>query len=94
MTTDDVITELNRLSLPRGEYVVVGGAALAVRGIRETNDTYLVVTPELFEYLAGLGWAQKLRPNGKPSCGCHLRCAEIRVAMSDSPGGILLSKSE
>ena len=69
MTSDDVITELGRLRLPPGQYVVVGGAALAVRGIRETNDIDLVVTTELFERLAGSGWAQRMRPNGKP--GLH-----------------------
>ncbi len=66
MTSDDVITELSRLGLPPGQYVVVGGAALAVRGIRETADIDLVVTTELFERLARSGWAPKMRPNGKP----------------------------
>jgi hypothetical protein len=74
MTSDDVITELGRLHLPRGEYVVVGGAALAVRGIRDTDDIDLVVTPELFEHLAGSGWAQQMRPNGKP--GIHKSSVE------------------
>ena len=69
MTSDDVITELSGLGLPPGQYVVVGGAALAVRGIRETDDIDLVVTTELFERLAGSGWAQQMRPNGKP--GLH-----------------------
>ena len=52
VTSDDVITELSRLGLPPGHYVVVGGAALAVRGIRETDDIDLVVTTELFELLS------------------------------------------
>jgi hypothetical protein len=69
VTSDDVITELGRLGLPPGQYVVVGGAALAVRGIRETDDIDLVVTTELFERLAGSGWTQQMRPNGKP--GLH-----------------------
>lgn len=69
MTSHDVITELNRLGLPRGQYVVVGGAALAVRGIRETDDIDVVVTTELFEKLAESGWVLQLRPNGKP--GLH-----------------------
>ena len=69
VTSDDVITELSRLGLPPGQYVVVGGAALAVRGIRETDDIDLVVTTELFERLARSGWAQETRPNDKP--GLH-----------------------
>lgn len=69
MTSDDVIAELNRLSLPPGQYVVVGGAALAARGIRETDDIDLVITTELFERLAASGWAQQMRPSGKP--GLH-----------------------
>lgn len=69
MTGDDVIAELGRLDLPPGQYVVVGGAALAVRGIRETNDIDLVVAPELFERLLASGWVQQVRPNGKP--GLH-----------------------
>jgi len=66
MTGDDVITELNRLGLPPSQYVVVGGAALAVRRIRETADIDLVVTTELSERLARSGWAQQMRRNGKP----------------------------
>lgn len=67
MNREDVVLEIRRLQLPRGQYVVVGGAALAARGIRETRDIDLVVTPELFEELERVGWQRKTRPNGKPA---------------------------
>lgn len=67
-----VIFEIKALSLPSRQYVVVGGAALAVRGFRNTDDIDLVVTPLLFEKLKSEGWVQKQRPNGRIGlkCGC------------------------
>jgi hypothetical protein len=70
----DVLSGLRLLELPPDQYVVVGGAALAVREIRDTNDIDLVVTPSLFDQLNRAGWVLKVRPNGKP--GLHRGCVE------------------
>lgn len=70
MDGQEVLATIADLQLPEGKYVVVGGAAMAVRGLRDTNDIDLVVTPELFGQLARSGWRTKQRPNGKP--GLHL----------------------
>ncbi len=51
MTKDDVVSKINQLQLPLGQYIVMGGATLAVRGIRETKDLDILVTPALFEEL-------------------------------------------
>lgn len=61
-----VLAEIRALGLPPDRYVVVGGAALAVRGIRDTADIDLVVTPSLFGELERRGWRRKVRPDGKP----------------------------
>ena len=66
MNRDQVLAELQALKLPSGQYVVVGGAALAIRDIRDTDDIDLVVTQQLFDELATRGWKPKARPNGKP----------------------------
>ena len=65
MDTKQVIREIKALSLPNDQYVTVGGAALAVRGYRHTDDIDLVVTQPLFERLKSEGWEQKSRPNGR-----------------------------
>ena len=62
-----VLAELNALDLPAAEYVVVGGAVLAVWDLRDTEDIDLVVTQRLFDQLAARGWQRKLRPDGNPS---------------------------
>ena len=74
MDGQQVIAAIRSLRLSATEYVVVGGAAMSARGIRDTNDIDLVVSPELFEQLARSGWIPKLRPNGKP--GLRQGCIE------------------
>lgn len=69
-----VASEIANLRLPEGEYVVVGGACLALYGVRETQDIDLVVTERLFGELEHAGWHLKRRPNGKP--GLHCGCVE------------------
>jgi uncharacterized protein len=66
MDRQEVLAMIAALQLPEGKYVVVGGAAMAARGLRDTNDIDLVVTPELFGQLARSGWSAKQRPIGKP----------------------------
>jgi hypothetical protein len=66
MNRDQVLAELRALKLTPGQYVVVGGAALAIRDIRDTEDIDLVVTAQLFDELVSRGWQSKTRPSGKP----------------------------
>jgi len=66
MNEREVEAELLALALPGAEYVVVGGAVLALLGIRDTEDIDLVVSERLFADLQDRGWRVKTRPNGKP----------------------------
>lgn len=52
----DILNEIRKLDLPAGQFIVVGGGSLAVRGIRETRDLDIVVLPEVFEMLVAQGW--------------------------------------
>ena len=48
----DIFTQIKRLNFPSDQYVVFGGAAIAARGIRETNDADILVTKELLDKCA------------------------------------------
>lgn len=48
----DIVTKVKALDLPSGQYVIVGGGSLAVRGIRDTKDLDIVVTSDVFKYLS------------------------------------------
>lgn len=65
--TVNIFQELKKLNLPTDQYIVVGSGLLAARGIRETRDLDLVLSPELFQQYQQRGWKEKMRPNGKPS---------------------------
>ncbi|MCC6316554.1 MAG: hypothetical protein IT361_02595 [Gemmatimonadaceae bacterium] len=69
MNRADIVTELRQLVLPRMHFVVVGGAAMTLRDLRETDDIDLVVSRELFQSLEREGWAPGARPDGKPALG-------------------------
>ncbi|WP_010111860.1 hypothetical protein [Acinetobacter sp. P8-3-8] len=67
MNKQQLLKEIHQLELPKKEYIIVGGGSLAIRGIRNTNDIDIVVTPKLFEKLQTSNeWSYKVRPNGKP----------------------------
>lgn len=66
MDREDVIAGIQALGLPADQFVVVGGASMAIRGLRETFDIDLVVTQWLFDQLVARGWPSKPRPNGQP----------------------------
>ena len=80
MNRQEVIAKIRALELPTQQYVVVVGASMAVRGLRDTADIDLVVTPELFERLAALGWVRKLRPNGLS--GLRFECVEAYLEVN------------
>jgi len=45
----NVIPEIQKLGFDPLEYVVIGGAAMAARGLKETSDIDVLVSAELFE---------------------------------------------
>lgn len=49
MDATTVLNSIKSLNFPKDEYVVGSGAAMAVRGLRETRDIDMVVSPILFE---------------------------------------------
>ncbi len=60
----DIFEELRGLSFSPNQYVVVGSGIMAAKGIRNTNDLDIVVTPELFEKCKREGW--EVKPWTKP----------------------------
>lgn len=62
----DVVTMVEALDLPRKQFVVIGGALLAVLELRQTHSADLVVSDELYEKLRDeLGWREYAQDNGK-----------------------------
>jgi hypothetical protein len=55
----NIISNVKKFHLPIGKYAVVGGGALAARGIRGYNDVDLIVTEDLYEQLKNDGWEEK-----------------------------------
>ena len=56
---------------------------MTARGLRDTDDIDLVVTPALFAHLSNAGWSSKIRPNGKP--GLRKGCVEAYLDVN-TPG--------
>lgn len=56
---------IRSLHLAEGEYVVIGGAVLELRGIRETNDIDIVVSREVYARLKSDGWKEFVHDDGK-----------------------------
>lgn len=61
----DIFKKLKELNLPLGEYVLVGSAPLAARGIREAGDLDIAVTPKLLKKLIDSKKYQKVEKYGK-----------------------------
>jgi hypothetical protein len=55
-TTTDIINKVKSLNLPVGQYMLIGGSNLAVRGFRDTRDLDILVTPDLFNTLMSDGF--------------------------------------
>jgi hypothetical protein len=60
----DILNDIKKLDLPFGKYSVVGGSALAGRGIRESNDIDLIFTEDLYESLKNNGWEEREKKPG------------------------------
>jgi len=61
----DIFKKLKELNLPLGEYVSVGSAPLAARGIREAGDLDIAVTPKLLKKLIDSKKYQEVEKYGK-----------------------------
>jgi hypothetical protein len=67
----DIFKKIKKLGLPIGKYVVIGGASLAARGIRDANDIDLLVLPGEFEKLRGKGFKERLYSDGNVTLVGH-----------------------
>jgi len=52
----NVIEEVRKLNLPLGKYVVVGSGIMAAKGLKETHDIDIMVTPDIFQKFRDEGW--------------------------------------
>ena len=90
----DIFSEIRELNFPEGHYIVVGSGILAAKGIRETNDLDIVVTPELFEELKSEGW--EVLPWTKESIPgkdwLKKENVEVYIQLSRKTGGIPASE--
>jgi hypothetical protein len=46
----DYLEEARNMNLPLGKYAVSGSGPLAIRGIRDTKDLDLIVTPDIYSH--------------------------------------------
>jgi len=58
------MSELEKLALPEGSFMVMGSGILDALGIREAHDIDLVVSQPLFEQLRKDGWSDKVASDG------------------------------
>ena len=67
MTTEEIISKVKALNLPKDSYVVFGSSPLTVAGLREANDIDLLVSKEVFAKLKEVGWQELVKGlNDKP----------------------------
>ena len=58
----NIITEVKKLDLPLGQYVVIGSGIMAQLGLREANDVDIAVTANLYAKLrASHEWEEEER---------------------------------
>jgi hypothetical protein len=60
MDRERLFSLINLLNLPKGEWVVFGGACLTARGLRNTTDLELFVTDRLYREFKNRGWEEKI----------------------------------
>src|SRR5688572_20864099 len=89
----NIFAELQKLNFSPESYVVVGGAAMAARDIKETSDIDIVVTPDLFELCKQSGWKEHLRPNGERGLSkggvelyLHVNCGDFNPTFQELQG--------
>jgi hypothetical protein len=63
---NDVIRLIKDCELHSDQYIVVGGAVLAVHGLRHTFDVDIVASEYLIQKCLSNGWTPDVRKDGKP----------------------------
>jgi hypothetical protein len=57
---------ISDLNLPKGEFVIFGGASLTVRDLRDCLDLDLFITDRLYNLLLADGWVEKSENDKTP----------------------------
>lgn len=52
MNIKTLLSELEKLNLPKNKFAITSSGSLAIRNIREANDLDLIVYPELWQFLS------------------------------------------
>ncbi len=70
----DIFEEIEKLELPKDQFMVLGSGILAALKIREVGDVDLLLKPEIFDKLRSEGWKYEVieiegRPREKISKG-------------------------
>ncbi len=60
-----MFSQVKRLNLPEGKYVVHAGSALEGYGIRKSGDIDIAVTKNVYNNLKNKGWLEITKPEGK-----------------------------
>lgn len=55
----DIFSEVKKLGFSPDQFMVVGSGILAAKGIRQTQDLDILVSPELFQECRSQGWEVK-----------------------------------
>ena len=45
----DIFSEITKLHFPPDEYVIIGGASMVARGLKEPRDIDILISSSLFE---------------------------------------------
>lgn len=95
----DVIAEVKKLSLPTGEYLVVGSGIMHALGMRESEDIDLLVTPRAFDELRARGWEYRVveiggRRRGKLSFGIAEAYADLWYGDARQDAGAAIANAE
>ncbi len=86
----NIFEEIEKLNFPSDQYIVVGSGIMAAKGIRQTKDLDIIVTPELFEKCKAEGWeVHPWTKQGIPGKEWLRKGAvEVYVQLSRKTGGI------
>lgn len=77
----NIVEEVKKLNLPVGQYVVVGSAAMDMRGIRASHDINIAVLPAIFAHLRESGNWQMTEMEGRVHLmfGAYEILSDVRI---------------
>lgn len=84
----NIVEEMKKLKFPQEQYVIVGSGPLVVRGIRETNDIDIVVSPKLFEKCKQDWWEQLPRTYPDKIGQIYLRQGYVELFLDVNCGDV------